>query len=193
MEHILQYRPVNSLTGNDRDLITGDDDLIDDESNPMQSPILSAQEETKIRKVRSMQANGGFTFNFTKRFSFRNSTGMRYQTSRQDIFYGEKSITGKRSSINGNIAYNENGSFQTSNVFTYDYRGKTHKLNVMAGQEWISRWSKYLGAYATTSPHGKKKGFRCRCGQGHVPVSTTTTACFHSSHVPTIISGRNTC
>jgi sporulation-control protein spo0M len=79
-----------ALTGNDRDLITGDDDLIDDESNPMQSPILSAQEETKIRKVRSMQANGGFTFNFTKRFSFRNSTGMRYQTSRQDIFYGEK-------------------------------------------------------------------------------------------------------
>ena len=57
MEHILQYRPVNSLTGNDRDLITGDDDLIDDESNPMQSPILSAQEETKIRKVRSMQAS----------------------------------------------------------------------------------------------------------------------------------------
>ena len=92
--NILQYRPVNSLTGNDRDLITGDDDLIDDESNPMQSPILSAQEETKIRKVRSMQANGGFTFNFTKRFSFRNSTGMRYQTSRQDIFYGEKSVAG---------------------------------------------------------------------------------------------------
>lgn len=153
MEHILQYRPVNSLTGNDRDLITGDDDLIDDESNPMQSPILSAQEETKIRKVRSMQANGGFTFNFTKRFSFRNSTGMRYQTSRQDIFYGEKSVAGKRSSINGNIAYNENGSFQTSNVFTYDYRGKTHKLNVMAGQEWISRWSKYLGAYATNFPN----------------------------------------
>lgn len=50
MEHILQYRPVNSLTGNDRDLITGDDDLIDDESNPMQSPILSAQEETKSAK-----------------------------------------------------------------------------------------------------------------------------------------------
>lgn len=119
----------------------------------MQSPILSAQEETKIRKVRSMQANGGFTFNFTKRFSFRNSTGMRYQTSRQDIFYGEKSITGKRSSINGNIAYNENGSFQTSNVFTYDYRGKIHKLNVMAGQEWISRWAKYLGAYATNFPN----------------------------------------
>lgn len=78
---------------------------------------------------------------------------MRYQISRQDIFYGEKSVTGKRSSINGNIAYNENGSFQTSNVFTYDYRGKIHKLNVMAGQEWISRWAKYLGAYATNFPN----------------------------------------
>lgn len=157
MEHILQYRPVNSLTGNDRDLITGDDDLIDDESNPMQSPILSAQEETKIRKVRSMQANGGFTFNFTKRFSFRNSTGMRYQTSRQDIFYGEKSITGKRSSINGNIAYNENGSFQTSNVFTYDYRGKTHKLNVMAGARMDFALVQILGSLCHQLPEQRHR------------------------------------
>lgn len=156
MEHILQYRPVIGLTGNDRDLIAGEDPfLIDDESNPMQSPIISAQEEKKNRVIRSFQANGGFTFNFNKRLSFRNSTGMRYQTSRQDEFFGEKSVTGKRSSINGYILNNESGSFQTSNVLNYNYRShnKKHRLTLMLGQEWVSRWTKFLRATATNFPN----------------------------------------
>lgn len=156
MEHILQYRPVIGLIGNDRDLIIGEDPfLIDDESNPMQSPIISAQSEKKVRLLKTFQANGGFTFNFTKRFSFRNSTGMRYQNSRQDNFLGAKSVEGKRSSINGFILYNESGSFQTSNVLNYDYRShnKKHKLTLMLGQEWVSRWTKFLRASATNFPN----------------------------------------
>lgn len=156
MEHILQYRPVVGLEGDDRDLIIGEDPfLVDDESNPMQSPIVSAQEEKKDRMIQSFQANGGFTFKFTPKFSFRNSTGMRYQMSRQDTFYGEKSIIGKRSSINGTIQYNESGSFQTSNVLNYDYRShnKRHRLTVMLGQEWVSRWVKLFRATATNFPN----------------------------------------
>lgn len=156
MEHILQYRPVVGLTGNDRDLIAGEDPfLIDDESNPMQSPIISAREEKKNRVIRSFQANGGFTYNFNKRLSFRNSTGMRYQSSRQDEFFGEKSVTGKRSSINGYIMNNESGSFQTSNVLNYNYRShnKKHRLTMMLGQEWVSRWTKFLRAAATNFPN----------------------------------------
>lgn len=156
MEHILQYRPVVGLTGNDRDLIAGEDPfLIDDESNPMQSPIISAREEKKNRVIRSFQANGGFTYHFNKRLSFRNSTGMRYQSSRQDEFFGEKSVTGKRSSINGYILNNESGSFQTSNVLNYDYRShnKKHRLTMMLGQEWVSRWTKFLRAAATNFPN----------------------------------------
>lgn len=156
MEHILQYRPVVGLTGNDRDLIAGEDPfLIDDESNPMQSPIISAREEKKNRVIRSFQANGGFTYYFNKRLSFRNSTGMRYQSSRQDEFFGEKSVTGKRSSINGYILNNESGSFQTSNVLNYNYRShnKKHRLTMMLGQEWVSRWTKFLRAAATNFPN----------------------------------------
>lgn len=156
MEHILQYRPVIGLTGNDRDLIAGEDPfLTDDESNPMQSPVISAREEKKSRIIRSFQVNGGFTFNFNKRFSFRNSTGMRYQSSRQDEFFGEKSVMGKRSSINGYILNNESGSFQTSNVLNYDYRShdKKHRLTMMLGQEWVSRWTKFLRAAATNFPN----------------------------------------
>ena len=46
---------------------------------------------------------------------------MRYQTRRNDIFYGDQSMTAKRSSINGNITNIENSSFQTSNVLTYNW------------------------------------------------------------------------
>lgn len=154
MEHILQYRPIIGLYGNDSDLLKGEDPfMVDDESNPMQSPLVSAAEEKKDRMVRTFQANGGFTFNFNKRLSFRNTTGMRYQNTRLDNFFGEKSVTGKRSSINGNIQYSENGSFQTSNVLNYDYRNKKHKLTLMAGQEFVSRWSKYLIAAANNFPN----------------------------------------
>lgn len=154
MEHIIQYRPTVGIYGNDSDLLIGEDPLlVDDETNPMQSPLVSAAEETKKKLQRVLQVSGGFTFNFNKHLSFRNTIGFRYQNIRLDTFYGDNSITGKRSSINGTIQYNESGNFQTSNVLTYDNKGKAHKLTVMAGQEWVSNWSQYLRASANNFPN----------------------------------------
>lgn len=154
MESIIQYRPTIGIYGNDSDLLIGEDPLLeDDQSNPMQSPLISAAEETKDRLQRVLQVNGGFTFKFNNRLSFRNTTGMRYQNIRQDTFYGANSVTGKRSSINGVIQYNESGSFQTSNVLTYDYKTKKQKLTLMAGQEWVSNWSQYVRSAAQDFPN----------------------------------------
>lgn len=154
MEHILQYRPVIGLYGNDSDLLWDTDPLIEDDyQNPMVSPLVSASAETKDRLTRALQANGGFTFNFNKHLSFRNSTGIRYSTTRNDVFNGEKSSNGKRSSINGYIQYDERGTFQTSNVLNYEYKKKKHRLNLMAGQEYISNWSKNLRATVTNFPN----------------------------------------
>ena len=153
MEHILQYRPTIGIYGDDNDLLLNEDKIIDDESNSVQNPLLSAAQETNDKLVRTFQANGGFTFHFNKRLSFRNSTGMRYQTTRNDVFYGELSIIGKRSSINGSIQYAENSSFQTSNVLNYEYKAKKHKLTAMLGQEWVSRSTNFLKASATNFPN----------------------------------------
>ena len=153
MEHILQYRPTIGIYGDDYDLLLNEDKIIDDESNSVQNPLLSAAQETNDKLVRTFQANGGFTFHFNKRLSFRNSTGMRYQTTRNDVFYGELSIIGKRSSINGSIQYAENSSFQTSNVLNYEYQAKKHKLTAMLGQEWVSRSTNFLKASATNFPN----------------------------------------
>lgn len=119
----------------------------------MQNPLLSAAEETKDKEYRTFQANGGFTFKIIKGLSFRNTTGMRYQTRRNDIFYGDKSVTGKRSSINGSIENIENGSFQTSNVLTYNWSNESNDLTVMAGQEFVSKWTRNFKASASNFPN----------------------------------------
>lgn len=54
-----------------------------------------------------------------KGLTFRNTIGMRYQAVRNEQFYGDESIMGKRTSINGSLTNTENGSFQTSNVLSY--------------------------------------------------------------------------
>lgn len=154
MQHILQYRPTIGINGSDSDLLGDEDPLfVDDAGNVMQNPLLSAAEETKDKEYRTFQANGGFTFKIIKGLSFRNTTGMRYQTRRNDIFYGDKSVTGKRSSINGSIENIENGSFQTSNVLTYNWSNDSNDLTVMAGQEFVSKWTRNFKAAATNFPN----------------------------------------
>ena len=154
MQHILQYRPMVGINGTD-DLLLGDEDplLVDDTGNVMQNPLLSAAEETKDREYRTFQANGGFTLKLIKGLSFRNTTGMRYQTRRNDTFYGDKSITAKRSSINGSIQNIENSSFQTSNVLNYNWAGKGHDITAMLGQEYVTRWNRSFSAAAANFPN----------------------------------------
>ncbi len=152
MEHILQYRPTVGIMGDDSSLITGNDMLTDDDDEPMQSPVISAREEKKTTLTRNFQVNGGFTVTFSKHLNFRNTTGYRYRMVRTDQFYGEKSVIGKRSSIQGTIADNASTQFQTSNVLTYDNRHKVHRLSVMAGQEYIVAHAKNLGVTVTDFP-----------------------------------------
>ena len=154
MQHILQYRPMVGINGTD-DLLLGDEDplLVDDTGNVMQNPLLSAAEETKDREYRTFQANGGFTLKLINGLSFRNTTGMRYQTRRNDTFYGDKSITAKRSSINGSIQNIENSSFQTSNVLNYNWAGKGHDITAMLGQEYVNRWNRSFSAAAANFPN----------------------------------------
>lgn len=153
MQHILQYRPTAGLLYDDSILLTDEDPLlVDDSGNTMQNPVISAEEETNNKEYRTIQANGSLTFKIIKGLSFRNNTGMRYQTRRDEIFFGARSMTAKRSSINGSIKNTENSSFQTSNVLTYDLRKKKHNFTAMLGQEFVSRWNRYLKASASNFP-----------------------------------------
>ena len=154
LQHILQYRPIIGIKGEDSELLGDEDALIMDESgNVMQNPLLSASAETNNRIRRTIQANGGFSYKILKGLTFSNTTGMRYQALRREIFYGEKSMLAKRSSINGSLSNYEYGSFQTSNVLTYNFKKNIHDLTVMAGQEWVSAWNQNFTASATNFPN----------------------------------------
>lgn len=153
LEHILQYRPTVGLYGEDSSLLTGDDMLMNDDDDPMQSPIISANEEDREKLTRTFQVNGGFTLTLSGHVSFRNNTGYRYRMQRQEQFNGEKSVSGKRSSINGSIQYNGSTQFQTSNTITYDNRHKVHKLSVMLGQEYIDNRVKWLATRIAEFPN----------------------------------------
>lgn len=154
LQHILQYRPTIGINGDDSQLL-GDEDPIfmDDAGNVMQNPLLSARYEKKDKTYRTFSANGGLTLSILKGLKFTNTTGMRYQTRRYDVFYGSKSVVGKRSSINGTITNLEYGSFQTSNVLSYNLEKAGHSLTAMVGQEWVSSWNRDFSAGATNFPN----------------------------------------
>ncbi len=154
MEGILQYPPIAGITMTEEELITGENPLYeDDASNTMQNPLIEAEQTRDDRTTRVFQANGGLTFRFNKRWFLRSTLGMRYQNIRREQFYGELTSTAKRSSINGSVQYSESGSFQTSNVLNYEYKSKTHRLTLMFGQEWVSRWSQWVKSTVTNLPN----------------------------------------
>ncbi len=154
MEHILQYRPTGGINGTDAELIEGEDPLYeDDESNPMQNPLITAREETDDRTTRNLQINAGFTFRFNRHWYFRSNLGSRYRIMRREQFYGENSATAKRSSINGSIQYTENMTFQISNVLNYEYKVRKHRLTWMLGQEYVMRNAQWARSAVTNFPN----------------------------------------
>lgn len=154
MAQILQYRPTIGITGSDDELLVGEDPLLSDDSgNPMQNPLLNAAEERDDREIRTLQANGGLTYKIMKGLTFRNNTGMRYSTQRRELFYGDQSIMGRRNGTYGSIRNTESGSFQTSNVLTYETRfKKAHKLTAQLGQEYVHRWERYVHTEVSNMP-----------------------------------------
>lgn len=155
MQFILQYRPTIGIQGLDSELLLGEDPMLMDESgNSMQNPLISAAEEHNKKEYRTLQANGGFTFKIWKGLSFRNNTGMRYKTNRYEIFYGEESMTAKRSSIWGSLRNSDSSTFQTSNTLNYDFNiSKKHRLTALIGQEYVSTWTRFFEASATSFPN----------------------------------------
>lgn len=154
MEHILQYRPTGGINGSDKELIEGEDPLYeDDQSNPMQNPLISASEEINDRTSHNLQINAGATVRLSKKWNFRTTLGSRYQVLRRDQFYGELSSNAKRSSINGSIQYSENMSFQISNVLNFEHKTKKQKLTWMLGQEWVERKSQWVKSSASNFPN----------------------------------------
>lgn len=144
MNHILQYRPTVGIKGNDSDLLIGlDPMLMDDDGNTMQNPLISAREEEFNKETRTLQMNASLSYEIIKGLTFKNTTGMRYQNVYNTKFFGAESMTAMRTSIQGSIRNTDGGTFQTSNVLTYDGKKRKHKYSALAGQEYVYRWTRW--------------------------------------------------
>ena len=153
MAQILQYRPIQGLRYSDEDLLIQDALSEDTDDSVTQNPLINASEERDDREMRTFQVNGGLTYKLMKGLTFRNTTGMRYRTQRRELFYGERSIMGRRNGTYGSIRNTEDGSFQTSNVLTYETRfQKAHKLTAQLGQEYVHRWERYVHTEVSNLP-----------------------------------------
>lgn len=182
MQHILQYRPTFGIQGDDADLLGSEDPLLaDDSGNVMQNPLISAAEETNDREWRTFQANAGATIKLLKGLSFRSTVGTRYQTRRNDVFYGAESIIAKRTNINGTITNLESSSFQISNVLTYAWNNKVHDVTVMAGHEYVTKWTRSFSAGATQFPNDE-------IGLGDLSLGTPSTPTSNENYDDKLLS-----
>ncbi|MGL4293694.1 MAG: SusC/RagA family TonB-linked outer membrane protein [Bacteroidales bacterium] len=154
MGSILTYRPTVGMLGEDNMLLEGSDPLYeDDDKNAMQNPLKSALAEHRRKEYRVFTANGSIGYQIMKGLSFKNTTGLRYSSRRDEMFFGSESATAKRTSIQGSIRNSEAGTFQTSNILSYNGRLKKHRYTVMLGQEYISRWNRFFESSATNFPN----------------------------------------
>jgi TonB-linked SusC/RagA family outer membrane protein len=154
LQHILQYRPTIGVLGEDADMLTMRDPILEnDNGSVMQNPLISASEETNDKEYRTFRANAGVTIDIIEGLKFTNTTGMRYQNRRYDVFYGDQSVRALRSSINGSIYNLEYGSFQTSNVLSYQKQIGVHRMTAMIGQEYVKRWTRNVKTVATNFPN----------------------------------------
>lgn len=153
MGSILSYRPTVGILGDDQLLIDNDDPLYDDDQNAMQNPIISAISEHKKREQRSIQINGSISYELFKGLTFKNVTGARFSTRRGETFYGSMSQNAKRTSINGSLNNNEQGSFSISNTLNYTKAINKHSITAMIGQEYVQRWSRWFSASASNFPN----------------------------------------
>lgn len=156
MTHIIMYMPTLGLLATDEELRTNpriNNLITDDDGNTMQNPVISAQYETNDKELRIFNGGGSLEIELLKNLKFKSTNGMLYRIQRNSIFNGSESINAKRTSINGSIQNSEVGKFSTSNVFTYDWKKRQHKLSLMAGQEYIKTWVRSLGVSATNFPN----------------------------------------
>lgn len=157
MSAILQYRPTAGIKGEDSSLLEGEDPILaDDSGNTMQSPLITAREETNEREFRTFSTNGDLTYNIMKGLNWRTTVGYRYQTRRNALFYGDESVLAKRTSINGSIDTYEYETFQISNTLSYNKKfKKAHNFTALLGQEYVSRGTRSFGAAADHFPNDR--------------------------------------
>ncbi|HHU27394.1 MAG TPA: TonB-dependent receptor [Bacteroidales bacterium] len=148
MQHIIQYRPTIGKNRDDYELVLYQNDPItdDDSGNQMQNPIVSIDNEKRVRNNRVVQLNGNFTYEIIKDLTYRGNMGYRVRAYQEDMFYQFAS----RQAIGAGAPYGfrifrDYYTLNYNNTLTYRKRlPNRHNLEFMIGQESNSQQYKYM-------------------------------------------------
>jgi TonB-linked SusC/RagA family outer membrane protein len=147
LRNSIKYAPTRGIREFDQSVVD-DDDFIDAEtSSLLYDPVKSVNDEYKKQYRLGTNFNGGLRWKITDALSLRSELGYEFKNERTDQVsgpatpdarnYGAQPV-GKISTMNG-------GSYRISNYLTYNktkFINEDHSLNIVAGQEIISKWDK---------------------------------------------------
>jgi hypothetical protein len=112
----------------------------------MQNPIVSIDNEKRVRNNRVVQLNGNFTYEIIKDLTYRGNMGYRVRAYQEDMFYQFAS----RQAIGAGAPYGfrifrDYYTLNYNNTLTYRKRlPNRHNLEFMIGQESNSQQYKYM-------------------------------------------------
>ncbi len=155
MSHIIQYRPTIGIKGVDQDLIDQDEDPIlqDESGNVMQNPITSAYAEHRSSGRKTLAMNASLQYKITPHLSAKVFGGFRDENYRTESFDGSRSITAKRTSIQGWLRNDDINSFSNTNLLLYKNTFGKHKIDLTAGNEQVYKEGKWFRAGASGFPN----------------------------------------
>ncbi len=157
LAHTIRYRPTIGIIGTDQDLIELDEDpiFVDDSGNVMQNPLTSAKAEHNENEKRVLSLNTKLDYNILKNLTYTLTVGLRTNDQRREQFYGERSMTAKRSGgPYGSIRNQDVQGYSYSNVLNYTHNfKKDHKLSLMLGQEEIYNKNRWFQASSNQFPN----------------------------------------
>lgn len=178
LRNSIKYAPTRGLREFEQSVV--DDDFIDAETNSLlYDPVKSVNDEYKKQNRLATNFNAGLRWKIVDALSFRSEAGYEFKNERSDFVsgpatpdarnYGAQPI-GKINTLNG-------GSYRISNYFTYNrpkFINANHSLNVVAGQEIISKWDKTVNIESRFFPVNMKANEVLASMTYGTPVPTIT-------------------
>jgi TonB-linked SusC/RagA family outer membrane protein len=132
------YRPVS---GSGIDLSEGlDDPDLNDAADFRINPIISTQNELRLRGIKNVMANGYIDYKITNDLLLKVTGGINNTVERGDAFFnsltrnGTPLIPNNSRGINGSVRYIESSSWVNENTLSYRKTfNKVHKVDAVAG------------------------------------------------------------
>ena len=119
-----------------------------DQDSRLIPPYLAVRDNDQAQKRQTFDLNGSFTWEIFKNFKFKTEFGLQHYYNYDKKYYGVTSY--KARTDGGNMPMADfidktRTTFRNTNTISYDFKGiiknKDHSLNVMFGQELITKKS----------------------------------------------------